>query len=136
MSISRTGSHVAYGLTNALQSLSPEPIIASRNPQSSDHAQPTTLWVNKATNAVFVCSGTSAGATLWDGVANAPLTVNNATASATTTNGVGIFSGTGAPSFAAPKGSLYLRLDGSSSSTRAYICSVASGTWVAVTTAS
>lgn len=49
---------------------------------------------------------------------------------------IGVYAGSGAPSFAAPKGSLYLRTDGSSSSTRAYICSVASGTWVAVTTAS
>jgi len=44
--------------------------------------------------------------------------------------------GTGAPSFAAPKGSLYLCMDGSSTSTRLYSCSVATGTWVAVTTAS
>lgn len=50
--------------------------------------------------------------------------------------GVGIYSGAGAPTFAAPKGSLYLATDGSSSSTRAFICSVATGTWVAVTTAS
>ena len=51
-------------------------------------------------------------------------------------NGVGIYAGAGAPTFAAPKGSIYLATDGSSSSTRAFICSVASGTWVAVTTAS
>ena len=44
--------------------------------------------------------------------------------------------GQGAPSFAAPKGSLYLATDGSSTSTRLYVCSVATGTWVAVTTAS
>jgi hypothetical protein len=51
-------------------------------------------------------------------------------------NGVGIFAGAGAPTFAAPKGSLYLATDGSSTSTRLFVCSVASGTWVAVTTAS
>jgi hypothetical protein len=45
-----------------------------------------------------------------------------------------IYYGSGAPSFPAVKGSLYIRSDGSSSSTRAYICSVASGTWVSVTT--
>lgn len=50
--------------------------------------------------------------------------------------GVGIYSGTGTPTFAAPKGSLYLATDGSSTSTRLFVCSVASGTWVAVTTAS
>lgn len=45
-------------------------------------------------------------------------------------------SGSGAPSHSAPKGTLYLRLDGSSSSTRAYINSNGSTSWVAVTTAS
>jgi len=53
-----------------------------------------------------------------------------------TTAGFGIYYGSGAPSFAAAVNSLYIRSDGSSSSTRMYMCSVASGTWVAVTTAS
>lgn len=47
----------------------------------------------------------------------------------------GLYSGTGAPSFTALKGSLYLRLDGSSTSTRAYINTNGSTTWTAVTTA-
>lgn len=45
-------------------------------------------------------------------------------------------SGSGQPSHSAPKGTLYLRLDGSSSSTRAYINSDGATSWVAVTTAS
>jgi hypothetical protein len=44
--------------------------------------------------------------------------------------------GTGAPSFAAPKGSLYLNVAGTTTNDRLYSCSVATGTWVAVTTAS
>lgn len=44
--------------------------------------------------------------------------------------------GSGAPTDAARQGSLYLRTDGSSSSTRAYINSDGGTTWVAVTTAS
>jgi hypothetical protein len=44
--------------------------------------------------------------------------------------------GSGAPSFAAPKGSLYLATDGTTTNDRLYICSVATGTWVNVTTAS
>jgi hypothetical protein len=43
-------------------------------------------------------------------------------------------SGTGAPSHSAVKGTLYLRLDGSSTSTRAYINTDGSTTWTAVTT--
>lgn len=44
--------------------------------------------------------------------------------------------GSGAPTMSAAKGSLYLRTDGSSTSTRAYINSDGGTTWVAVTTAS
>jgi hypothetical protein len=47
-----------------------------------------------------------------------------------------VHTGTGAPSHSAPKGTLYLRQDGSSASTRAYSNSDGSTTWVAVTTAS
>lgn len=48
----------------------------------------------------------------------------------------GVFCGSGAPSMTAAKGSLYLRSDGSSASTRVYVASDSAGTWVAVTTAS
>lgn len=44
--------------------------------------------------------------------------------------------GSGAPSISAPKGSLYIRTDGSSASTRIYVNSDGAATWVAVTTAS
>lgn len=47
-----------------------------------------------------------------------------------------VHSGNGAPAHSAQKGTLYLRLDGSSSSTRLYINSDGATTWVAVTTAS
>lgn len=46
-----------------------------------------------------------------------------------------ISSGSGAPTFSASKGSLYLRTDGSSTSTRAYINTDGSTTWTNVTTA-
>jgi hypothetical protein len=52
----------------------------------------------------------------------------------TTTPQIG--GGAGAPSVVAPKGSLYLRSDGSSTSTRAYIATDSVGGWAAVTTAS
>lgn len=47
----------------------------------------------------------------------------------------GIFFGSGAPTLIAAKGSLYLRSDGSSTSTRAYINTDGSTTWTAITTA-
>jgi hypothetical protein len=49
--------------------------------------------------------------------------------------GMGVYFGSGAPTVAAAKGSIYLRSDGSSTSTRLYV-SDGSTTWIAVTTAS
>ena len=52
-----------------------------------------------------------------------------------TAAGMGVYIGSGAPTVAAAKGSIYLRSDGSSTSTRLYV-SDGSTTWIAVTTAS
>lgn len=49
--------------------------------------------------------------------------------------GIGIFIGAGAPTFAAPKASLYINTTGSSTSTRMYINTDGATTWTAVTTA-
>lgn len=51
------------------------------------------------------------------------------------TAGFGVYVGSGAPTVSAAKGSLYLRSDGSSTSTRAYINTDGSTTWTAITTA-
>lgn len=48
---------------------------------------------------------------------------------------VGLYWGTGAPSFTAAKGSLFIRTDGSSTSTRLYVNTDAGTTWTNVTTA-
>lgn len=45
-----------------------------------------------------------------------------------------IYAGTGAPTFSANTGSLYIRLDGSSTSTRLYV-NTGTTTWTNVTTA-
>lgn len=47
----------------------------------------------------------------------------------------GVFFGSGAPTLSAAKGSLYLRSDGSSGSTRAYINTDGGTTWTSITTA-
>jgi hypothetical protein len=46
-----------------------------------------------------------------------------------------VTSGTGAPTASAPQGSLYLRTDGSSVSTRDYINTNGGTTWTSITTA-
>lgn len=52
----------------------------------------------------------------------------------TTTANFGVFCGSGAPSMSAAKGSLYLRSDGASNVTRAYINTDGAGTWTAINT--
>lgn len=52
-----------------------------------------------------------------------------------TANSMGVYFGSGAPTVTAAKGSLYLRSDGSSTSTRAYINTDGGTTWTAITTA-
>lgn len=52
------------------------------------------------------------------------------------TNFIGIYYGTGVPTISAAKGSLYLRDDGSSTSTRLYVNTNGTTSWTAVTTAS
>lgn len=49
--------------------------------------------------------------------------------------GMGIYMGSGAPTIAAGKGSLYLRSDGSGVADRAYINTNGSTTWTALSTA-
>lgn len=51
------------------------------------------------------------------------------------TANIGIYCGSGAPTITAAQGSLYLRTDGSSTSTRLYVNTTGSTTWTAVTTA-
>ena len=131
--INRTRSHVGYGLTNALQSLAQAPIVASRNPTSNDFAEYGTEWVNKSTNAVFVNTGNISGGAAWNAITNGPLFVNGALASSA--NQVILYSGTGAPTIPLPKGSLYLRVDGSSAATRAYIATDSVGGWTNIVTA-
>jgi hypothetical protein len=52
-----------------------------------------------------------------------------------TVQGIGIYAGAGAPTISAPKGSLYSRTDGSSTSTRLYVNTDGATTWTNVTTA-
>jgi hypothetical protein len=51
-----------------------------------------------------------------------------------TISGMTITGGAGAPALAAPKGSLYLRNDGTTSATRLYSNTDGSTTWTPVTT--
>lgn len=80
----------------------------------SQSAQKTTVAANTATPA-----GGTAGAGVQFG----------------TTSNLGVFFGSGVPTLSAAQGSVYIRSDGSSTSTRLYINTNGSTTWTNVTTA-
>jgi hypothetical protein len=110
-----------------------------------------TISINQSTGTVTV-TGTFGAATSVTSLAATTVTATgNITADSATglvaggasafiaTNvaaGMGIYVGSGAPTVAAAQGSLYLRSDGSSTSTRAYINTNGTTGWAAITTAS
>ena len=64
-----------------------------------------------------------------------PVVSDNGFLTGNLTTSPGLYSGAGAPTISAAQGSLYLRTDGSSTSTRAYINTDGATTWTAITTA-
>jgi hypothetical protein len=88
-----------------------------------------------ATGSVTAASLSATGNVTAD--SNVALVAGGASAfiATNTAVGMGVYIGSGAPTIAAAKGSIYLRSDGSSTSTRLYV-SDGSTTWIAVTTAS
>lgn len=85
--------NVGYGLTNALLNVFPSPLVALRDPQSTDKAQMGTIWVNKAGNNAFVLTSVVNNAASWVGLAGAgtfnSLDVTGTTNLTGTTNMVG-----------------------------------------------
>lgn len=104
-----------------------------------------TISINQSTGTVTV-TGTFGAATsvttlsatgnITADSSNAPVAGGAAAFIATNVAaGFGIYVGSGAPTVAAAKGSLYLRSDGSGTGDRAYINTNGSTTWTALTTA-
>jgi hypothetical protein len=99
-----------------------------------------TISINGTTGAVTVTGTIGAAITATSTVtalSGSALTAGGAAAfiGTNTAAGMGVYVGSGAPTVAAAKGSLYLRSDGSSTSTRLYV-SDGGTTWIAATTAS
>jgi hypothetical protein len=86
-------------------------------------------------NSGAAAGGTAAGVTIQS--ANAPVAGGGVAAAVlcTSTALLGIYWGTGSPTFAAAKGSLYLKTDAATSATRLFVSSDAVGTWTAFTSA-
>jgi hypothetical protein len=99
-----------------------------------------TISINATTGAVTVTGTIGAAITATSSItalSGSALTAGGAAAfiGTNTAAGMGVYFGSGAPTVAAAKGSLYLRSDGSSTSTRLYV-SDGGTTWIAATTAS
>jgi len=104
-----------------------------------------TISIDATTGAVTVTSTLGPAMSVTSLAATGNVTADSASAlvaggasafiATNTAAGMGVYIGSGAPTVAAAKGSIYLRSDGSSASTRLYV-SDGGTTWIAVTTAS
>jgi hypothetical protein len=61
----RQYQQVAYGLSSPLIAENPTPVIAKRNPTTSDFAFPTTIWTNTLTNAIYILASVSNNQANW-----------------------------------------------------------------------
>lgn len=104
-------SHNAYDIGGSVSSTAPRNVYAGTSVQSA------------GTIHAFAATAIPAG-----GAAGSGLKVSSAT-------NFGVFFGSGAPSLAAAKGSLYLRSDGSGVADRMYVNTDGSTAWTAVATA-
>ena len=93
------------------------------------------VTVNATFGAATSVASLSATGNITADSGTAPVAGGAAAFLATSTAGFGIYFGSGAPTVAAAKGSLYLRTDGSGTGDRAYINTNGSTTWTALTTA-
>ena len=102
-----------------------------------------TISVNSTTGAVTTTSTIGPDMSVTTVAATGNITADSGTAPAaggmlafqmSSTAGLGIYVGSGAPTVSAAKGSLYLRTDGSSGTTRAYINTDGATTWTAINT--
>lgn len=104
---------------------------------NSDITTTGALTVGSLASTAGITATTVSGTGIVTAVSGtAPVAAGSQVIQATSTANLGIFVGSGAPTVSAAQGSLYLRTDGSSTSTRLYVNSNGSTTWVAVTTAS
>ena len=105
-----------------------------------------TISINGTTGTVTVTGTFGAATSVTTLSATGNITADSASAlvaggasafiATNTANNMGIYVGSGAPTVSAAQGSLYLRSDGSSTSTRAYVNTNGTTGWAAITTAS
>lgn len=89
--------------------------------------RPNNIFAAGGIDAAGIVSSASNVATPAGGSATAKITIGS--------SGIAVYIGSGAPTVSAPKGSLYLRSDGSATNNRAYINTDGGTTWTPLTTA-
>ena len=95
----------------------------------------TNGFIGAITGTTVTATTVSATGTITADSAIAPVAGGDAAVLMTSTAGLGIYVGSGAPTVSAAQGSLYLRTDGSSTSTRLYVNTNGTTGWTNVTTA-
>ena len=102
-----------------------------------------TISINASTGTVTTTGTFGSATSVTTLAATGNITADSATAPAaggmaaflaSSTAGLGIYVGSGAPTVSAAKGSLYLRTDGSGVADRAYINTNGATTWTAIST--
>lgn len=69
MAINRKRADVGYGLTNPLQTLAPEPIVAQRAPTTQDFALPGTTWLDQSIGQdIYILLQVAANVATWSNV--------------------------------------------------------------------
>lgn len=72
MAINRKRADVGYGLTNPLQTLAPEPIVAQRAPTTQDFALPGTTWLDQSAGQdIYILLQVAANSATWKNVSAA-----------------------------------------------------------------
>jgi hypothetical protein len=128
LSVSNTASAVNY--VQVTGGVTGNPATVTTSAQGSD-ANVNMRLTPKGTGTLL----TATAATILDGTAIPAGGTAGAGYKLSSTANFGIFFGSGAPTLAAAKGSLYMRSDGSSIATRMYINTDGSTTWTNVVTA-
>lgn len=95
-------------------------------------------WISSTKQFLETEGANSAGVARDVGVANVATPAGGSVAARLlfgTTDGFGVYFGSGAPTVTAAQGSIYLRSDGSSTATRLYVNTTGSTTWTNFTSA-
>jgi filamentous hemagglutinin len=65
MAVRQTLAQYAYGVGDNLIPLAPLPIVANRDPRSSDFAQPGTIWINSSDDTIWMLATITSNSANW-----------------------------------------------------------------------